>query len=329
MANEVAALNAYHNGANYSISRLYDGEINIFSPVETKVLLHFDTDNGVIDECGGTWTAYTDRDATNPTTDIYVDTTYAKFDYALQIRKSPYFLQRDTGIILGGRDFTIECWGRCPEISNLTCFIRGFGLALQTPTSSDDPVYMTAGFNFMWSSQQIRHSKNSVFRMMNRITYPPNQPTGIFHFGLCYKHSTKSLHAFCNGALRNQPAANSNFVEGLEKPVYFPIVRCGHGIYAASTYTERTNNYVTISELRIIDGVALYTATDELVTTTNTYVIPTEPATLMNAVIPVEGNVAFKSANGTLYAPLSSDATYKTPPCLNVRHNGTNYFAIK
>lgn len=321
---KVGDLKAYHDGASYSVAELYDGKINSIYPVETKVLMHFNTDNGVIDECGGTWTAYTDKAATTSTTDIYVATTYAKFDYALQIQQSQYFLQRDTGIILGGRDFTVECWGRCPEISNQTCFIRGFSLGLQMPTNSSDPVYMTAGFNFMWSSQQIKHSKNPVFRMLNCTAVPPNQPTENFHFGLCYKHSTKSVHAFCNGQVRNQ-----NFVEGLEKPVYFPIVRCGHGLYEPSSFTNKFNDFVTISELRIIDGAALYISTDQLVTATGTYTVPTEPATLINTIIPVEGNVAFKSASGTLYAPLSSDATYKTPPCLNVRHNGTNYFAIK
>ena len=59
--------------------------------------------------------------------------------------------------------------------------------------------------------------------------------------------------------------------------------------------------------------------------------VPTAPRSLIypSGRLPIEGNVALKTASGIVYAPLSSDVAYKSPPCLNVRHNGVNYFTVK
>lgn len=327
MANEVAALNAYHNGANYSIARLYDGKNNSIYSVETKVLIHFDTDTKIIDDAGGNWEVHCGTyPAEISTSDISVSKSNAAFDFAWQTRANEY-LRRTEGITLGGRDFTIDGWAYLPKATASSSYsLQLFtlskeenpeaGYSVSNTSSTSFWAYLTSyyGFKTNYGYGSYARFTAKVFERSNGystwdLNGAPMSAGTKGHFAIVYQHAQGKLSMFWKGV-------HKGYYTGFEIPRTFcPTVLVGKML--TSNVTQGGHSY---SEFRIVDGAALYT---------ETFTPPNLPSTLVNNIIPVTGNVAFKSASGTLYAPLSSDAAYKTPPCLNVRHNGTNYFAIK
>ena len=322
MANEVAALNTYHNGASYSVAELYDDEIAEYkkSFIENaRGAVHFDTDTGIVAEITKINTAtlnpqfYANGSVVADVTP-YVTTEHAKFDYALQFSASnKNYLANPVFGPIAGRAYTMEGW-----------------FYVDTTADSDTGTlfsYMATSGNNPQAIRSVIYSYNKengvVKPKLNDIDVAAGTFDAPFHIAHIWRGNAIGHVNFCNGKHFQTIAykgtdywANSkSSIGGVYIGVNQKSTSGSGNYYVVSNTTPYFTGYC--SEFKVITG-ALYTAD---------FTPPNKSSVW--AKIPVEGNVAFKSASGTLYAPLSSDATYKTPPCLNVRHNGTNYFAIK
>ena len=332
MANEVAALNTYHNGASYSVAELYDDEIAEYkkSFIENvSAAVHFDTDTVIIEECGQTIKYYANDKLVTDTEILAscVSDEHAQFDYALEFERTNanYAVITDSNNL--GGTFTAEGWFYVDTSTATTDTGIIFALARHVQIQAGNNLTTTAVSSASYSYTENENIiKWSFLYTSGELSLPADTFDNPFHLAFVYQNSTAG-YVFFNGVLCDTI---------LSKKAYSNLSWTNFAIYnfnAKWTYYYFGTSISWSSKTGIsLTGQKLNGAISEFkVTRKALYTADFTPPNKSSvwAKIPVEGNVAFKSASGTLYAPLSSNATYKTPPCLNVRHNGTNYFAIK
>ena len=329
---KVGDLKAYHDGTSYSVAELYDEEISELTKTadeNTRMALHFDTDSLIIEECGLNVKYYSNSKVVTDTEILasFISDEHAKFDYSLEFQRSNANYASITDKSNSGGSFTAEGWFYVDTSTATTDTGIIFALARHIQIAAGAGLTTTsvtsASYTYNESGNMIRYG---FLATAGDITLPVGTFDQPFHLAFVYK-SNVAGYVFFNGVLydtisskkysSNTAYTNFSVQNATAKWTYYYL---GTNISwsfktGVSLFGNKFNG--SISEFKITKDV-LYT---EEFTPPNKSSVWAE--------IPIAGNVALKTASGTVYAPLSSDVAYKSPPCLNVRHNGVNYFTVK
>lgn len=199
----------------------------------TKALLHFD-DSVVKDECYNDWISPGYPSLANSNTHFWK---------GLQLNDGGY-ISLETGIALGGKDFTIDCW-----------------TYMHASTKENGTLFE---LNVNGEEDRISVSRNGIgtglkvfatgVANVNELI-ATNLLNRLFHIALCYKHEDKTLHCFINGRLQD------SYTFELERTT-FNYMWIGKGKFNGHQYVG------TIDEFRILDGSANWISDFE---------VPTEP----------------------------------------------------
>ena len=329
---KVGDLKAYHDGTSYSVAELYDEEVSTIqkSSIENaRGAVHFDTDIGVVLEVKTKNSStlapkfYKNGSAVADVTP-YVTADHAKFDYALKFNASEKnYLASTNFSAQGGKGYTMEGW-----------------FYVDTTADSDTGTLFSYSTNSGSNPQAIRKvsysytKENGVVKpKLNNVEVDEGTFDAPFHIAHIWRGNAVGHVNYCNGKhFQTQAASGSGYWASTGSTVSGAYI----GVDQKSTRSN-VGNYYTVSittpyftgycsEFKVTNA-AVYGA----ISTSPYYVTTFTPPTksVVWGKIPVEGNVGLKTASGIVYAPLSSDVTYKSPPCLNVRHNGANYFTVK
>lgn len=270
------------NRTNFSVAANKNAlvaELTEYLTPGVKSLLHFDSD-AVTDSAGKlTWTTIG-----SPT----VNTTNAKFTKGLILNGSSY-IKSTTGIVLGGRDFTIDCWFYTDAESTGNDFYMIFsghkGTDTQYQNNENHFGVFYGNFNkrigaspFGWISSSGRDSDfaNSKFA----------------HVALVYQHAIHTTKIYMNG-VELSPGTNTSTSVPLSKFHTLAIGYSPLGQYhlGTSIYGKYFNG--TIDEFKITNGAALWTSN---------FTPPTRPSNLsFNVPLPVEISGTYTAANQITY----------------------------
>lgn len=326
MANIVGDLKAYHDGVSYSVAELYDDEISELRDEKHFCLVHFDSD-GIVDECGNNWVYYVGADTSQTVTvqepnfsSSLTDTSTAFANDGLKqcfLSTADSYFELDKIFELGGTEsFTIDCWIRGDNFKATTSGAKIYH-TIWTMTTEDNYIF-SIQHAFLAATGKTTGSSCSIVKTAfngSQSSYQFNYATGISQnmhvnilrfFTIKYNASTGSFGVYFEDT-NDMSKMTLKFGGQSNRRLRFTKIRLGGSAGAG------------IAEFRIVrDSQELNR-------------VPSKPQSLIypSGRLPVTGNVAFKTAGGTVYAPLSSDTAYKSPPCINVRHNGVNYFAVK
>ena len=151
----------------------------------TIVMLHFDK-SPLTDECGGTWKA-----EGNPViSDVNPKTSAVSPRNVLQLDGESY-LQKENGIILGGKDFTIDGW----VYIDSTCHTQ-WARIFEFNTSENG----TANRILL-----CRHGGGPCFAVNDRIFDDiRGYIDEAFHFACVYEHEKKTISFYINGELKGK-----------------------------------------------------------------------------------------------------------------------------
>ncbi len=307
---KVGDLKAYHDGASYSVAELYDEKFpsTISVDSDTLVAVHFDPQNGIIDECGNTWEVY---DSDNTVIPPVITTKGAKFDFALELQPRQSLICNNRFTILYSQGGTFGGWFYTPIFEFQSSPRKGrvaFGGLIRMTSSSMSYSFLA---QYQWMGSQ--YATSADYTMYCQVLSGLNgSKTGKIGYTALKNIFDEPVHWLCT--------QGSGVRGGLTLKINDGAFSCG-----ASQTVDHKSNFL-IDKICIqapANGNGVYVSEFKLSRRIEPYSSFSEP------IIKKTSHIAFKSASGTLYAPLSSDATYKTPPCLNVRHNGKNYFAIK
>lgn len=340
----------YSGGTSYEVGDIYDQKISQFYDTKTEILVHF-TENGMVDECGNEWQYVhdniTDTMANVPTQDCIFggslasnSETFANAGCKMSnLTSGNIYLTKE--ITLGGSEpFMIDCWVRCNDIpavassqvgkSIWSYYIdgaaKGFHLANRLNCKAGGfttgSSCMTIDTFFGGSSQTLTYlfgtgsSKNTSMRNLSyyNIYYRPSADGSL---SLVFFQVTSGIVTANNAKAtwRHQAGAQLDTIT-LKDLTFWGNNGRGH--------------HSDIAEFRVIRG-KLESYTPQSSGSWGIMPCPTEPKRLLAPTggLPVGGNLPIRHNNQTYYAPLISDANYKSSPCIAVRHNNQTYYTVK
>lgn len=270
------------NRTNFSVAANKDAlvaELTEYLTPGVKSLLSFDS-AATTDSVGKlTWTA-----VGSPT----VNTTNARFTKGLILNGSSY-IKSTTGIVLGGRDFTVDCWFYSDAQSTgndfymIFCGHKGSDTEYKNTdnhfgTFYGNYNYRIAGNPFTWVSSSGRYSDLANSKHV--------------HVAFVYQHATHTTKIYMNGK-EISPGTNSDTSVPVSK---FHTIAIGYsplGQYHLNTSVYGNYFKGTIDDFKITNGVALWKAN---------FTPPTRASnTSFNVPLPVEITGTHVATNGITY----------------------------
>ena len=322
---QVGTIKGYHDGSTYSLANIYDENLAQYNEASTVFVFHFDTSEGCIDEAnlwnnsgssisitcatvnGSKFYYPTCRTGGLKTFDDlklavlpFVSSENAKFDYALQFSSSSATkFQFDFGgyqryYFGAGGVLTLEMWHSFPPaLSSNT----GLLWRIWIGNYSTSKTLLT---------HDVRYSYADNIPKILDVELPANTFNAPFHLAEVLSNYGKTIKTFVNGTLIKT---------------------------STSTHSTASSAYIQLSGIYMGNSLGFEGALSELRLSkstqpryTNNFSVPTEP---FSATIPVQGNMLIRHNNANCYVPLTTDKSLTSTPCLAVRHNNTNYYAIK
>lgn len=156
--------------------------LSVAAEGRTIVFLPLDK-SPVADECGNTWTA----EGPCTISDVNPKTSTVSPRPALQLDGESY-LQLDGGIILGGKDFTIDGWAYVDSTSGTWARIFEFNVSER---GESNRILLTKG------SATLNLYVNSSYKTIDGYM------DELFHFACVYDHAKGSVSLYLNGELKD------------------------------------------------------------------------------------------------------------------------------
>ena len=319
MANKVGSIMARHNNANVEVAGIYDSKqtskrVSTMNAGDDVCCLHFDATNGFVDDANNTYWGIADSDTANY--EINSEGVFTALDGSTStgVRAATPSIFN-----IGSTDFTIDGYYYIDE-SKLTSTSVQFWYFGNGSHNAKTGICLALGFVKSGTNGSNSYIGVTYGRLKtNNGTYAPAN-AGIFYFDCAtlfnrwfhlactYQMSTSELKIFLDG----EPKVAKGLASYSNR-VFSPAVAVGVG-----TVTNVANSAgLSCSMFRYC----------EFLRWTETFVPP--QINFEGVDVNVTGNLPIRHNNQTYYAPLISDANYKSSPCIAVRHNNQTYYTVK
>ena len=351
---QVGTINGYHDGSTYSLADIYDEkliEYNILAGTSAKEILSvsFNTETGAefvydsdvvadsnINLYQSTTLIASSSSSTKPLTKMipYLSTDHASSGYALNFETRQLLLGYNTTLV----PLTKDSSGNYVKSIVPSYEFEGRFFIDTSKSSSITKINGRVLYSVpVTTSKDSATTTNKGARLRTLGYYYSDSTAGFYLRGISNYDKEIYVRELDRSVFDSPFHFRLQFFNSIDNPKYIYLCYINDELYfyaERATADQDTEYYFYQLDSIAIGAYRIYnTTTSKYETSKFVYISVTDfKASLLSPVyqkISVPGNMLIRHNNANRYVPLTTDKSLTSTPCLAIRHNNTNYYAIK